>query len=121
MIILIILNKQLLAIFDIYSLYLWKSFVLRIVTWCYDCLLRIIINYLKEYNCMQSNDYYLIEMVTWNHIIMYKLLVLDRNTWNHIIVYKLLVLDRNIWNHITEKKIKRNNYAKNVIMNIQEN
>ena len=25
-----------------------------------------------------------IETVTWNHIIMYKLLVLDRNTWNQL-------------------------------------
>ena len=28
-------------------------------------------------------------------MIVYELLVLDRNTWNHMIVYKLLILDKN--------------------------
>ena len=37
------------------------------------------------------NDYYhLIGIVTWNHIIVYELLILDKNTWNCIIVYELL-------------------------------
>ena len=39
-----------------------KLFVLRIVTWNSNCLLRIIItiiiiNYLKPYKCVQTNDY----------------------------------------------------------------
>ena len=29
-----------------------KLFVLRIVTWSYDCWLRIIISYVKPYNCV---------------------------------------------------------------------
>ena len=41
---------------------------------------KIIINYLKPYNCEQINDYYEIEIFTWNHIIVYKLFVFDRNT-----------------------------------------
>ena len=36
---------------------------------------------------MQINYYYKIEIITWNHIIVYKLLVIDWNTWNHINVY----------------------------------
>ena len=63
-----------------------KLFVLRIVTWSYNCLLRIIISYLKPYYYVQTNDYYQIEIITWNHIIVYKL-VLDRNSWNHTTVY----------------------------------
>ena len=38
-----------------------KLFILRIV--------RIVISYMKPYNCVQTNDYYLIEIITWNHII----------------------------------------------------
>ena len=39
---------------------------------------------------------------TWNHIIVYKLLILDRNTWNHVYtLYTLLVLDRNTWKPVT--------------------
>ena len=30
-----------------------KLFVLRIVTWSYNCLLKIIINYLKLFNFLQ--------------------------------------------------------------------
>ena len=33
-----------------------KLFVLRIVTQSYNCLLKIIISYLKLYNCVQTND-----------------------------------------------------------------
>ena len=42
--------------------YKLKLFVLRIVTWRYNCLLRIIIiiiiSYLNPYNCVEVNDYY---------------------------------------------------------------
>ena len=38
--------------------YNWKLFTLRILSWSYNCFLRIIISYLKPYNCMQTNDYY---------------------------------------------------------------
>ena len=32
---------------------------------------------------MQTNDYFTIKIVRLNRMIVYKLLVLDRNTWNH--------------------------------------
>ena len=35
-----------------------KLFVLEIVTWSSNCLLRVIISYLKSYNCVQTNNYY---------------------------------------------------------------
>ena len=40
-----------------------KVFVLRISTWSYNCLLRIIIiiiiiSYMKLFNCVQTNVYY---------------------------------------------------------------
>ena len=38
-----------------------KLFVSRIVTESHYCLLRIIITYLKPFNCVQTNDYYQIE------------------------------------------------------------
>ena len=95
-----------------------KLFVLRIFTRRFNCLLRIIINYLKSYNgklfvlriatwnlltkdlisyvklCNggQPNDYYQIDIITWNYIF-----IRIRNTWHHITVLKGLVLDRNIW------------------------
>ena len=55
-----------------------------------------------------------IKMITWNHIIVCKLL--DWNSWNCISVQmriwngNLLVLDRNIWFHINGLRI--NNYRK---------
>ena len=33
-------------------------FLWRKVTWSYNCLLRIIISYLKPYNCVQTNNCY---------------------------------------------------------------
>ena len=47
-----------------------ELFVLKIVTWRYHCLLRIIIIYLKPYYCLKTNEYYLIEIITWNHMII---------------------------------------------------
>ena len=46
--------------------------ILRIITWNYNYILTIIIiiNCLKPYNCVQTNDYYWIEIITWNHIII---------------------------------------------------
>ena len=35
--------------------------------------------------------YILLVLITWNHMTMYELLVLDKNTWNHINVCKQLV------------------------------
>ena len=81
-----------------------KSFILKIVTWSHNCSLRIIITiiclkticfrwkYLKPYKCGQTN-YYLIGIVTLNYILVYRLLVLDRNTWERITLYELFVLD----------------------------
>ena len=55
--------------------------------------------------------------VTWKHIIVYKLFVLDRDIWNHTIVYKLFILDRNTWYHIivqtqAYKQIEKCNFKK---------
>ena len=62
---------------------------------------------MKPYNCklflfdsntwypviVQTNNYYYpIGTVTWNHIIVYKLLVLDSNTWNHRDAYKQIII-----------------------------
>ena len=53
------------------KLYDYKLFVLILVTWSYNCLLRIIISSnLKPYNCMQTNNSYWIEIITWNHTII---------------------------------------------------
>ena len=41
-----------LFIFDIFDT-ITKSFVTRIITLSYNCLLKIIISYLKPYNCKQ--------------------------------------------------------------------
>ena len=48
-----------------------KLFVLKIDTWCYNCLLTIIESYLKRYNVVQTNDYYQIEIITWRHLIIF--------------------------------------------------
>ena len=57
--------------------------MLWIVIGSYDCLLRIVIvNYLKPYNFLETNDYYWIEILTWNHITVYKISVLDENILN---------------------------------------
>ena len=65
-----------------------KSFVLNNNAW----------NYITA----QTNDYYLIEKITFK---LYKCVlnisILDRNTWNHTTVYKSFVLDRNTWKYIT--------------------
>ena len=78
-------------------LYNYQLFVLRIVSLSYKCLLRIIISYLKPYNCMQTNEYYYIEIITWNHITMCKLFVLDRNTWY------ITVCKKNLKNQLHKK------------------
>ena len=41
----------------------------------------------------------LLILVTWNHIIVNKLLVLDKNTLNHITAYELFVLRIVTWNY----------------------
>ena len=46
-----------------------KLFVSRVVIWSYNSL-RIISNYLKPYNCVQTKDYYWIEIITWKDIII---------------------------------------------------
>ena len=40
----------------------------------------IIISYMKPYNCLHTNDYNSINIFTGNHIVMYEILVPDRNT-----------------------------------------
>ena len=39
-----------------------------------------------------TNDYYKLELVTWNHVIVYKFFVLNLNTSVYGIVYKLFAL-----------------------------
>ena len=41
----------------------------------------------------------LLLFVTWNHIIVSKLLVSDGNTWNYETVCKLFVLSWNTWHN----------------------
>ena len=50
---------------------IWWWFIWRTFIWSCICLLRIIISYLKPYKPMQTNEYYLIEIIAWNHIIIY--------------------------------------------------
>ena len=86
--------------------YYYKLFVWIIVTWSYNCSLRIIIIiYLKPYYCVQTNDYYLVGIITWNHITVYKWIVINKNIWYHITVCKLFVSGRNTWNHTTVCKL----------------
>ena len=69
-------------------------FVLRTVIWIYNWLLRIITTsgYLKLYVC-NDNDNYSVEIIIWNHEIVYKLLVFERNAGNHIIVQIIWIRD----------------------------
>ena len=39
--------------------------------------------------------------INWNHITVYKLLILDWYTWNHSPKCKLFVLDKNTWYCVT--------------------
>ena len=112
-----------------------KLFVLRKVIKRYNCLQRIInlkpcnyLKYLKSYNCVQiicirlkyskpynrtqiNGHYYWTRIVIWNHIIVYKVLVLKRVSWNYhclqmitiisyekqsMIAWKRLILELNI-------------------------
>ena len=43
---------------------------------------------------MQTSDYYWIEIVTLDHIIVNEVLTLDRNSWYYIIVYKQMIIDK---------------------------
>ena len=52
------------------SCHITKLFVVKVVTWSNNYLLRFVISYLKPSNYMQTNDYYDIEMIIWNHIII---------------------------------------------------
>ena len=59
--------------------YMTKLCVLRIVTRNCNCLIKIIISYLKPYNCVQIKNYYQKEIITRNHIKVYKLFVIYCN------------------------------------------
>ena len=48
----------------------WFCMYFLHVTWSCNCLLKIIITYLKPYNCMQTNSYYWIEIITSSYIII---------------------------------------------------
>ena len=47
-------------------------------------IIDVILEYLKQYKFVQTNDYYLIGIVTLNHITVHELFALARITWNHI-------------------------------------
>ena len=67
-------------------------FAFRIVTWTYNYLQKIIfISYSKPDNCTQTNDSGIKETVISNHIIVYKLFVLDWNSWYHRMCAKKLL------------------------------
>ena len=59
-----------------------------------------------------------LSIVLWNYITASKLLVLEMNTWNP--VRKLFVFNKKILDiiEVCEKKLLRNNYTKNVNINI---
>ena len=65
-------------------LYNYKLYVLRIVSWSYNCLLRIIISY---------------HIIAWNTIIVPKLLLFYWNSWNYAIYANkwLLLLNSNCY------------------------
>ena len=46
---------------------------------------------------MQTNDSYKIKIITSNHVVVYKVLVLHENTWKHATICKLFLLHRNTW------------------------
>ena len=54
--------------------------------------------FIKKYwkwlhNLVQTNDYYYwMGIVTLNHIIVYKLLVINTNTWNHDFYFRIFVI-----------------------------
>ena len=97
-------------------------FCTHIQVFSYELSPIIIIISLFTWNhkTVQSN-YYQTEIATWNYIIVYKLLALDRKTWNYTTVCKLFVLDWNTWYQITVCKqifkritLKRNNNNNNL-------
>ena len=47
-----------------YFIYQSKLFVLRIVTWSYNCFIRFFIDLVKPFHCAQTNYDY-IEIITW--------------------------------------------------------
>ena len=61
--------------------------------------------YLKPFNCVQTTDKYLIELLvfnsnTWKHLTVCRQMIsikLDRDIW----YLELLMLDRNTWNYLT--------------------
>ena len=59
---------------------------------------------MKPYKCIQRKDCYKMEIVTWKHVIVYKLLILDRNTLRYTTVWKSFVLNGNTWYPITVVK-----------------
>ena len=89
----------------------------------WNCLKIIAVRweYLKPYNCVQTNDYHQIEIITWNHSIVYKLSEFDRNTSNITILCKLFVSYRNTWYHncFEKKRLLRNSYTTYVNINLQ--
>ena len=48
--------------------------------------------FLQPYNRVQIKDYYEKKILTWNHIIVRKLLSFDPKTWNHANMCKVFVL-----------------------------
>ena len=53
---------------------------------------------------LDKNNWYhvcKISSISWYHITVCQIFLLDRNTWNHISVCNIFVLDRNTWYYIT--------------------
>ena len=66
-------------------------------------MLRIIISYSKPYNCVQINDYYQIEMITLNHIII-SITSKSYNFAKNLLIIRgcscgVMVKAMGLWNH----------------------
>ena len=83
----------------------WLGVVVTVrVSSMYEVELLNHLKYLKLFNCVQTNNWYWIE-----------LLVLDNSTWNYL-MYKNSI--RNIWNHLTVCKQMSSNLSKNIIYKV---
>ena len=60
-----------------------QLFVLDRNTWNYITICQLFVFDWNHVNCMQTNDYYQIRIVTWNNVIIYKLWVLWIITWSY--------------------------------------
>ena len=52
----------------------------------------IIISLLKPFRWVHANDYYFIEIIIWNHIIIWNPIII----WNYIIIWKPIIIRNHI-------------------------